>query len=51
MPLNSYNINTTHQDFQMRYVYNFVLSQEAQKLPAVKSKSAYEKSDLLTKVV
>ena len=31
-PLRTRGINTTHQHFQMRYIYNFDLSQGAQKL-------------------
>ena len=40
-----------HTSGLSKEVYNFVLSEGAQKLPAVKSKSANEKSDLLRKVV
>ena len=44
-PLRTKGIDTTHQHFQMRYTYNFVLAQGAQKLSAkveMKSLFCYE---------
>ena len=35
-PLTTKVIDTTHQHFQIRYINNFVLAQETQKLSAIK---------------
>ena len=35
-PSRTRGINTTHQYFQMRYIGNIVMAQEAQKLSAIK---------------